>query len=199
MYFLNHSFDRSAQFYPLRLCYNWTPLYSIIRLHAALIKCQKYREHRTVWATTLFGYLFKTGIAKLYRTKCIKTKYQNPYGSRYAKPCLRAYADSESSEQTAHNKGFRCQNHSILKMHQWRENARISRMMWIRTFCACSKALFRLAWSIWNYTNAVYMYNMIFLHRDKAKQCLLLSYFKSFISLVYLSKWGSSANSWKEV
>ena len=77
-------------------------------------------------------------------------------GPCHAKMCHRAYADSECPDQTAHARSLiwaavHKQNHWILRHVSMEskclnETLRMRRMRWIRTFCACSKALFRLTY-----------------------------------------------------
>ena len=77
-------------------------------------------------------------------------------GLNYAKTCLWAYADSKGPDQPAHPHSligafFVSANRTIgyNNMFQWRakcsyETFRMPRIIWIATFCTCSKALFWL-------------------------------------------------------
>ena len=76
-------------------------------------------------------------------------------GLRHAKKCLRACSESKDPDQTAHLRSLirafavRKQNLWILKNVSMEskcpdETLRMCKMVWIRTFCACSKTLFRM-------------------------------------------------------
>ena len=134
--------------WPLKILYTKQPSYKSLK------RCVNSRwllTRNNFYSPSLamaFSRIFP--IAKCHEKRCLKCVWAAP-----RKIVLRAYADSEGPDQPAHP-------HSLIlafpvrKQNQWipknvsvgrkcpYETLHKCRMMLIRTFCACSKARFRL-------------------------------------------------------
>ena len=133
--------------------------------------CTKFQPlscvHRFLYFTYVFPYsnwdsqspVIRINIMQKRRMKlavqCCSLVYIRRNRPHHAKTCLRAYADSEGSDQTAHPRSlirvFPVANRIIgyYRKYDWRGKAR--RILWAYAgwsesshFCACSKALFSL-------------------------------------------------------